>query len=167
MKLFKNLPDWMTSKRVDPKEVLRSLILSKISRVRCFFNRDLQLVASWSFWNPASNFSDTAASTILMRGRTRRGIYNLKKKMKIILTIRLVSHHQRPFEFHSSSQVYLKQKTLGGVWEKTAYVPGIAIYLRANFWTSTKHKRKTRRWADKWRRAKFDKSNPTPLTGKI
>jgi hypothetical protein len=74
----------------------------------------LQLVASWSFWNPASNFSDTAASTILMRGRTRRGIYNLKKKMKIILTIRLVSHHQRPFEFHSSSQVYLKQKTLGG-----------------------------------------------------
>ena len=38
------------------------------------------------------------------RKNSKRNLQFLK--MKIISTIRQESHHQRPFEFHSSSQVY-------------------------------------------------------------
>ena len=60
------LPDCTTSSRVEPKPVLRFLSLSRISRVRYFFSRDL-LLDSCSLVKPASSFSMTAASTIFLR----------------------------------------------------------------------------------------------------
>lgn len=60
-----NLPDWITSKRVDPKVgVFLFFRLSKTALVKYFFNSDLESEAA-NLANPVSNFSKMAASTMV------------------------------------------------------------------------------------------------------
>lgn len=53
----------MQSNKVEPKEVFLFLTTSKTSRVKSFFNNDLESEVE-SLRKPASNFSRTAASTM-------------------------------------------------------------------------------------------------------
>lgn len=159
-----DLPDWMTSRRVDPKDVFRSLILSKISRVRCFFNRDLQLVASWSFWNPASNFSDTAASTILIQGGTRRGICNSipKKSITNSSTVVLIFSTIRIPLISPEFSVF-KQKSFspGGVVGERSTCPEWQPTCGQNS-INDKTQKKSATVGGKRRRASLSKMNMTP-----
>lgn len=65
VKWCRYLPDWMTSRRVDPKEVFFVFKLSNTSLVKYFLSNDLESDAS-SFLKPASNFSKTCASTMAL-----------------------------------------------------------------------------------------------------
>lgn len=64
MMIMMLLPDWMTSRRVDPKDVFLFFRLSKTSLERYFFSKDLESEAA-SLAKPDSSFSRTAASTML------------------------------------------------------------------------------------------------------
>lgn len=159
-----DLPDWMTSRRVDPKDVFRSLILSKISRVRCFFNRDLQLVASWSFWNPASNFSDTAASTILIQGGTRRGICNSIPKISITnssTVVLIFSTIRIPLISPEFSVFKQKSFSPGGVVGERSTCPEWQPTCGQNS-INDKTQKKSATVGGKRRRASLGKMNMTP-----
>lgn len=61
----------MTSNKVEPNPVFLVFKLSKISRVRYFFNRDLESEAS-NFLKPSSNLSRTAWSTMVLFLQTEK-----------------------------------------------------------------------------------------------